>query len=80
MGSLIGVSGVTVRPDVCMVFGASGCPAFLKGVDKSRTLIAVNSDPDSLIFRHCDVGLVADAPETIRALVRMARQKNSEGS
>lgn len=80
MGSLLGVSGTVVRPEVCLVFGASGCPAFLKGVDRSRTLIAVNSDPDAPIFRHCDAGLVADAPDTIRALLRRTRQERTERS
>ena len=64
----IGISGVLVKPELCLVLGASGASAFLSGVTGSKTLIAVNTDPSAAIFRACDIGIVGDCMEFARAL------------
>ena len=64
----IGISGVLVKPELCLVLGASGASAFLGGVTGSKTLIAVNTDPSAAIFRACDIGIVGDCMEFARAL------------
>ena len=69
MNRMIGVSGSSVKPKICMTFGVSGCVPFLKGIEKSGLVIAVNSDPDALIFRHCDIGLVADCNQVVDRLL-----------
>ena len=57
---LIGSSGQTVRPKLCLAMGASGAGPFIAGVEKSEVLAAVNSDPDALIFDYCDIGVADD--------------------
>ncbi|MCI8833810.1 MAG: hypothetical protein HFH24_00290 [Ruminococcus sp.] len=67
---LIGLSGQIIAPNVCIVFGASGCTPFIKGIE-SRLLVAVNQDPNALIFSHCDLELVDDCREIIAELMKL---------
>ncbi|MEA4893851.1 MAG: electron transfer flavoprotein subunit alpha/FixB family protein [Oscillospiraceae bacterium] len=70
---MIGSSAAVLSPRCCVVFGASGAKPFLTGVDKSGLLIAVNRDPNALIFECCDVGVVADCNEFAEELLRRYR-------
>lgn len=65
---LIGMSGSRIKPDICMVFGASGAAAFRAGIEESRLLVAINRDPSAMIFESCDYGVVADCNDFAAAL------------
>jgi electron transfer flavoprotein alpha subunit len=69
LSQMIGLSGLVVKPKLCLAFGISGCAPFVKGVEKSECIIAINQDPDAAIFRHSDVGLIADCNAVIQALL-----------
>ena len=66
---LIGISGSQIKPELCLVFGASGAAAFMAGIEHSRRIVAVNRDPNALIFENCDLGIVADCSEFADALM-----------
>jgi dimethylamine/trimethylamine dehydrogenase len=66
---LVGVSSSSVAPSVYLAFGVSGALPHLLGMRESATVVAVNTDPDARIFRHADVGAVADAGDVVRALL-----------
>jgi len=70
---MIGMSAAVLSPDCCIVFGASGAAPFLAGVEKSKLLIAVNRDPNALIFDNCDVGIIEDCNEFADALSEQFR-------
>ena len=76
---MIGLSGTVITPELCVTFGVSGCAPFLKGVEKSECLVAINHDPNALIFRHCDIGIVAGCGEIIAALRRLAAGDKETG-
>ena len=38
MDRLIGVSGNIIQPEICIVLGASGAPAFYSGIEKANIL------------------------------------------
>ena len=67
----IGISGAPVKPDVCLIIGASGSQAFLSAIDKKTKIIAVDADPDSQVFRRADLGVVGDGIEIIRELMEL---------
>lgn len=67
---LVGVSGNLLQPELAIVIAASGAAAFMKGIDASKTIIAVNSDPDAPIFHCCDQGIVCDGVELLSALLQ----------
>ena len=73
LNRMIGISGYTLKPKICVNFGISGCAPFIRGIEKSNFVISVNLDPDAAIFRYSDLGLVADCNEAIRYLLRKAR-------
>jgi electron transfer flavoprotein alpha subunit len=75
MKYVIGQSGATIAPDVCVMLGISGSEAFMTGVAKSKTLIAVNADPDALIFKKSDICIVADTGEMLDAMEAIAQTK-----
>lgn len=69
---LVGLSGTQIAPQICVAFGVSGCPAFMKGVEKSGKVIAVNRDPGAPIFRYSDVGIVGDCRAVLEELLGLA--------
>ena len=70
-GRYIGVSGVTVRPDVYFAVGVSGQVQHLVGVSESKLIVAINKDAKAPIFSNCDIGLVADMNKVIPALTEL---------
>lgn len=73
-GTMIGLSGQTISPKACIVFGASGCTPFMKGIEGSGVLAAVNQDPGAMIFNQCDLGLVGDCNEMIKEFSKIVRE------
>ena len=65
----IGQTGVTVRPRLYIVFGASGAIQHTVGMSAARTVIAVNRDRLAPIFRCADYGVAADWEETIDVMI-----------
>ncbi|OQA71861.1 MAG: Electron transfer flavoprotein subunit alpha [Firmicutes bacterium ADurb.Bin248] len=71
-GEIVGQSGASISPEICLVLGASGAGAFAAGIENAARVVAVNSDEKALIFRHADAGAVADAPALTEALLAAA--------
>jgi electron transfer flavoprotein alpha subunit len=66
----VGQSGKTVAPRVYLALGISGAAQHLGGMSRSRTIIAVNSDPGARIFDVAHYGAVADLFKVADALER----------
>jgi len=73
---IIGISGKTIRPDLCLVFGASGLMPFAAGIEDSKRIVAVNTDTNALIFKTSDVGVVSDFKPIAEALIRQIEKEN----
>lgn len=69
----IGQTGVTCRPKVAIVCGASGAFQFLVGIQHADTIIAINSDPEAPIFEFADYCVVGDVFQIVPALIRALR-------
>lgn len=70
LSDMLGISGIRAKPELCIVFGASGSMPFMAGVEKSTTLVAVNRDPDALILEQCDYAIVDTCENVLQELVR----------
>ncbi|MFI0897453.1 FAD-binding protein [Streptomyces sp. NPDC020983] len=70
----LGVTGRDVAPQLYVALGVSGSPHHTVGVRRAHTVLAVNSDPDAEIFRHCDIGIVADWHAAVPALAEAFRR------
>ena len=62
---MIGISGKSISPKLCIVIGASGLAAFVKGIEKSECIVSINSDKDALIFKYADYGIIGHYQEVI---------------
>ena len=60
LDKLIGASGVLVSPEICLALAVSGSPAFFSGIEKSRQIIAINTDPQATIVKNADVAVIDD--------------------
>ncbi len=57
----IGITGRTISPHLFVALGTSGKFNHMVGVRAAGTVLAVNADPDALVFDHADIGIVGDA-------------------
>lgn len=64
----IGVSGLMIAPEVYIAIGASGQVQHLVGIDRAKTVIAINKDKNAPIFEHADYGIVGDLYKIVPAL------------
>jgi electron transfer flavoprotein alpha subunit len=73
-GAQIGLTGKIVTPDLYIAVALSGSSQHMSGCSGSKTIVAINKDPEANIFREARFGVVGDWKKVIPAFTSKLKE------
>ncbi|MFC2063192.1 electron transfer flavoprotein subunit alpha/FixB family protein [Chloroflexota bacterium] len=70
----VGLTGKIVTPDLYIAVALSGSSQHMSGCSGSKTIVAINKDPEANIFREARFGIVGDWKKVIPALTEKVKE------
>ena len=74
----VGITGRIVSPDLYIAIALSGSIQHLSGCGQSKSIIAINKDPEANIFNQADFGVVGDWKKVLPAFRDKLKELLSE--
>ncbi len=71
----VGLTGKALDARLYITVGVRGAPNHTVGLKKAETVVAINNDPEALIFERADFGLVCDWAVIVPALRDALRER-----
>ena len=75
----IGQSGRAVAPELYLAFGISGATQHLAGIERARTVVAVNADRAAPLLERAQMAALADWRPVADALIERLRARRGSG-